>query len=277
MISIVVPCYNAAYFIKETLDSILSQSIEALEVIIIDDGSTDGSAEVIRSIKDTRLQYTYQHNKGVSAARNNGLKKAQGEYIIFFDADDKMSPDFLNKRKKVLDDEPQLGFCCGSVITFPKVSPAIFGTAQDVAGDLLLYRPQFSSCPSNYLIRRSVLVNNGIAFNEALSSTADRFFLLQLDAKSKGALIKGAPLYYRVTLESMSNKLTNNLILDNEKYYLELNYHKLVPEVLRCSFEFKIQYILGLGFLKTGSYFKGLKYTLGAFVKQPIKFIRQII
>lgn len=87
-ISIIIPCYNGSEFILDTLQTILIQSEKEIEVIVVDDGSTDNSASVIKSLDDTRVKYVFQNNQGVSAARNNGLKLAQGNYIVFFDADD---------------------------------------------------------------------------------------------------------------------------------------------------------------------------------------------
>ena len=83
MISIVIPCFNAGQFIRHTLESILKQDEEIAEIIIVDDGSTDDSASIIASIKDDRILYIHQLNKGVSAARNRGLRLAKSGFIIF--------------------------------------------------------------------------------------------------------------------------------------------------------------------------------------------------
>lgn len=99
MISVIIPCYNAASFIKETLESIFGQEGVQFEVIVIDDGSTDASASIIKQFNG-RLCYEYQQNRGVSAARNKGLQISNGDYVVFFDADDKMSKNFLLARKK---------------------------------------------------------------------------------------------------------------------------------------------------------------------------------
>jgi teichuronic acid biosynthesis glycosyltransferase TuaG len=273
MISVIIPCYNAADYIEETLNSILNQEgIELLEVIIVDDGSTDTSAKVIKSINDPRITYLYQQNKGVATARNYGLTQANGTYVIFFDADDKMSEGFLMKRLSALQ-LTSAGFSCGPVNTFPQQSKTTYGIAESVAEALLTYKPEFSSCPSNYLIKKSLLIENKVLFNERLSSTADRFFLIQLAKKTTGRLIKDSPLLYRVTPDSMSNKLTRKLILDNERYLFELKTYQLIPESVKKQFLFRINYILGLGFLKTGLYFKGFNYLSKAFISNPKKFL----
>jgi teichuronic acid biosynthesis glycosyltransferase TuaG len=277
MISVIIPCYNASSFIIETLKSIIDQKIDGFEIIVVDDGSTDNSANLIKLLGNPHIKYHYQVNKGVSAARNYGLQYANGEYVIFFDADDLMSPEFLTKRVAALENDMNIGFSCGPVNTFPSVNKPTYGVAEDGVEKLLTYQPQYSSCPSNYLIRKSVLINNNIRFNENLSSTADRFFLIELVRNTKGALIQEAPLLYRINPNSMSNKLSSKLILDNENYFVELKKHDLIPSTVKDEFIFKIQYILGLGFLRTGVFDKGLKYTLSAFSRNPGKFISNIL
>jgi len=277
MISVIIPCFNAEEFLKETLDSILSQQEEIEDIIVVDDGSTDQSASIVKSYNDSRIIYLHQPNKGVSVARNRGLTQAKGEFVVFFDADDKMTPDFLKERKKILIDNPDVDFCCGPVNVFPLQQKISFGIAENVSEVLLTYQPQYSSCPSNYLIRKSVLIEHQLFFNESLSSTADRFFLIQLAGKSKGKLIQNAPLLYRVTPNSMSGKLSKTLVKDNENYLLELIKNKLIPTSLEKTFLFRIQYILGLGFIRTGSYIKGMKYAMKAFSNDPKNFLNEII
>lgn len=96
-ISIVIPCYNEENNIKRCIDSVKKQSYEDFEVILVDDGSTDKTAEVIKkNIEgDKRFKYYHKENGGVSSARNYGIKKAAGSYISFIDSDDYIDPDFL--------------------------------------------------------------------------------------------------------------------------------------------------------------------------------------
>jgi glycosyltransferase involved in cell wall biosynthesis len=147
MISIIIPCFNAEEFIKETLDSILSQDEETIEVIVVDDGSTDKSASIVRSYNDARIIYCPQSNQGVSVARNKGFLRANGEFVVFFDADDKMSSEFLKERKKVLLNNPVVGFCCGPVNAFPVKQDTSFGIAENVAEALLTLRPPVFKLP----------------------------------------------------------------------------------------------------------------------------------
>ena len=96
MISIIIPLYNKATSIKRTIHSVLSQSYTDFELIIINDGSTDNSAEIVnKQFYDKRIRYIYQDNAGVSSARNRGIKEAIGEWILFLDADDVLYPNAL--------------------------------------------------------------------------------------------------------------------------------------------------------------------------------------
>lgn len=87
-LSVIIPMYNAKAYIKRCIDSILNQGFEGLEIIAVDDGSTDATCSVIQGYADERIRLVRQEKKGVSAARNAGLDLAQGTYVVFADADD---------------------------------------------------------------------------------------------------------------------------------------------------------------------------------------------
>lgn len=97
LISVIVPVYQVKDYLRATLDSVLSQSYENWELILVDDGSSDGSGEICDEYagKDTRIRVVHQQNQGVSAARNLGMELAEGEYLTFLDADDLIEKDYL--------------------------------------------------------------------------------------------------------------------------------------------------------------------------------------
>lgn len=98
MISIVIPTYNSAKIIDITISSVLSQSNPNWNLVVIDDGSTDNTKEVVSSYtKDPRIEYFFQSNCGVSAARNLGIEKARGDYVIFLDSDDYFEEDLVQR------------------------------------------------------------------------------------------------------------------------------------------------------------------------------------
>ena len=95
MISVVIPLYNKEKTIRQSIKSVLSQSYRDIELIVVDDGSTDNSVSVVESIDDSRLRLIKQDNAGPSAARNTGAKEAKGDWIVFLDADDELCDDAL--------------------------------------------------------------------------------------------------------------------------------------------------------------------------------------
>jgi glycosyltransferase involved in cell wall biosynthesis len=97
--------FNGERFLGEALESVFAQKHRPLQVIVVDDGSTDGTAEVVRSFED--VEYIYQENQGVSAARNRGLEKARGEMIAFLDADDLWKPEKLEKQMQFMTKHPE--------------------------------------------------------------------------------------------------------------------------------------------------------------------------
>jgi glycosyltransferase involved in cell wall biosynthesis len=97
--SVVIPLYNRRDVIQATLQSVLAQTEQDFEIIVVDDGSTDNPAEVIQALHDPRIKYLRQENKGASAARNTGIKAAQGHFIAFLDSDDVFLPHHLAQAK----------------------------------------------------------------------------------------------------------------------------------------------------------------------------------
>ena len=97
--SVIVPVYNVKPYLSRCLDSILSQTFSDFELIIVDDGSTDGSGQISDeyALKDSRIQVIHQENGGLSAARNTGLDRARGTYVYFADSDDYLKPELLEK------------------------------------------------------------------------------------------------------------------------------------------------------------------------------------
>lgn len=110
LVSIIVPCYNYGHFLTECLHSVRQQSFGNWECIVVDNGSTDITAEVCKSFttKDARFKYLYTEQKGVSFARNTGIKNSSGKYILPLDADDKIEATFLEKTVQVIESHPEL-------------------------------------------------------------------------------------------------------------------------------------------------------------------------
>lgn len=106
--SIIVPCYNKAIYLAETLDSVINQSFIDWECVIVNDGSIDDTELIAKGYcnKDSRFKYIYQKNSGVSSARNNGIKESSGKYILPLDSDDLLSRDYLSEAVSYLESHP---------------------------------------------------------------------------------------------------------------------------------------------------------------------------
>ncbi|HYE91583.1 MAG TPA: glycosyltransferase [Terriglobales bacterium] len=109
LVSVVIPCYDGERFVGEAIASVLAQTHGALELIVVDDGSTDGSVERVRAIADPRVRLVTQANAGVAAARNRGAAAACGEYLAFLDQDDLWRPDKLARQLETARARPEAG------------------------------------------------------------------------------------------------------------------------------------------------------------------------
>lgn len=281
-VSIIVPCYNASPFILKTIQSILNQTSVDFELIIINDGSSDNSDEVIKSLNDSRIQYYHQVNKGVSVARNYGLKFATGEYVVFFDSDDLMTDDFLKTRIESLNRKPEIDYVCGLVNKFNDEG-MILGyyrgpDYEKLCIQILFYNSEIITCPSNFMFRYEFLMKNKLKFNKKLSSTADRYFLLECHKFGIGFFdVNISTLLYRINMTSMSNKMSKILVKDNEILYEELQNNDLIPKELRKQSFFYGYYMLSGANYKINNYYFAVKYGIKAFFLKPISFMSKVM
>lgn len=108
-VSIIIPSYNSANFLTDSINSVIASNFLKFEIIVIDDGSNDNTKDIIRPfLKDGRINYIFQNNKGLSGARNSGIKLAKGEYLVFLDADDLILPDKLKVQSEYLCAHPEI-------------------------------------------------------------------------------------------------------------------------------------------------------------------------
>jgi len=117
-VSVMIPTYNYGHFLGEAIQSVLDQTFQDFEIIVVDDGSTDNTREVVNSFKDTRVRYIYQDHRGVSAAQNAAIYAASGEYITGVAADDLFLPQNLEIKVKLLDSRPDVGLVYSDAYLF---------------------------------------------------------------------------------------------------------------------------------------------------------------
>ncbi len=134
-VTVVLPLYNQAQYVSEALTSVLSQTHQDMEIIVVDDGSSDGGSQVVQSMADSRVRLVRQPNQGVSSARNRGIEMATSKYVAFLDADDYWQPQFLQ--------------CC---LTFLKQHPTV-GTVYTNVTDERTGRPRIEGpgCPEGII------------------------------------------------------------------------------------------------------------------------------
>jgi len=117
-VSVIIPAYNGARYICESIESVLNQTYRQFEIIVVDDGSTDNTSEVLEPyIRNSSIRYFYQDNAGHGAARNTGIKYAQGKYVCFHDQDDWLEKDSLERRLNFYETYPKLGLVCSDFRT----------------------------------------------------------------------------------------------------------------------------------------------------------------
>lgn len=212
LVSVIIPAYNCRAFIAETIKSVVSQTYDQWEVIIVDDGSTDDLSKFIDGVieNDSRIRYIRQDNKGVSAARNHGFSKAKGDYVAFLDADDVWLPDNLKMKVQVLEDEGTgLVHSDGAVID-ENSSPlgiTLEGMEGDVLTPMLLWEGTQIPGPSSVMVRREVLETVGL-FDEKLSTAADKDLFIRIAARYKVTRIAQVTWQYRVHNHNMHKNIS---------------------------------------------------------------------
>jgi glycosyltransferase involved in cell wall biosynthesis len=185
LVSIVIPTYNYCRYLPRALQSCIDQSYENLEIIVIDDGSTDNTKALVKNLVN-RVTYVYQENQGVSAARNRGLEMATGEFIAFLDADDYLTGDSIKERLGILLKERGMGFVISTGYSQRTVAEAPSYKAEfneDVASDrlseaLLSRKIPFATCAvlMRTEIARRFRFPTGIANGEDIAYFTKVFF-----------------------------------------------------------------------------------------------------
>lgn len=197
-VSVIMPCYNAAAHVRASVASALGQSESDIELIVVDDGSTDRSAEILAHIPDTRLRVIRQENRGVCAARNRGLEAARGEFVAFLDADDTWEADCLEKLRAALVATPDaaLAYCGWRNLGLPGgrgkpfVPPDYEG--RDKIADL------FRNCrwPIHACLARRAAVIDAGGFDERYVTSEDYLLWLKIAAQRRIVRVPAVLAYY---------------------------------------------------------------------------------
>ena len=218
-VSIIIPVYNGEKYIKDSIASMQKQTYQDIEVIYVDDGSNDNTAQILdeAAAGDDRIKVLHKTNEGVSAARNDGIKAATGEYVWFVDSDDTVEPDTIkdNIEYAVCNqaDMVVFGFWYYHVDSEEEVRnefPEFFsGSREDFFKKWLItsVRQEYFNAPWNKLIRRSLIQDNNLRFDTRYSLYEDNLFATEVFIHAKNIVVNPKP-YYRYYLKNSGSLLT---------------------------------------------------------------------
>jgi exopolysaccharide biosynthesis predicted pyruvyltransferase EpsI/GT2 family glycosyltransferase len=252
-LSVVMPTLNAATYLKESIDSILSQTFSNYEFLIVDDNSRDGTREIIGSYNDSRIILIDGPNKGISSALNVGIKMAQGEYIARMDADDISMPTRFEKQIQYLDTHPNCGMVgCKVTIFGDKTFTWNLETDNETLHtDMLFYLP---CVHPTVMFRKSVLKDNNLLYNIEYSATEDYEFFARISKYTDIANIDEILLQYRFMKSNATNKNNDTglplylSVMDEQFKSLGLNFSE--EELKLLSVHYSIKGLKGIDVIK---------------------------
>lgn len=231
-VSIVVPVYNAENSIVAMIASVLVQTLENWELILINDGSYDQSEKIIRTYaeKDSRIHLFSQPNSGPSSARNLGISKARAEWIAFIDADDTVIPDYLEKLMLPVSENSTIDLVCAGYYEQNRYKPEgiPLHDFQSYFPSTMITEKQFLENIFNgvtgvlwaKLFRRSIIMTNSLALNPGLKLSEDLLFVLQYVKKCQIVALVREPVYFynRIQESGLSSKLDISYISGIRKF-----------------------------------------------------------
>lgn len=262
IISVIMPAFNAGYYLNEAIKSVLQQSYQFWELLIIDDGSTDNTKEIIKSFSDERIKYFYQTNKGVSAARNLGLAHMKGIFFCFLDADDILPPNSLQSRLALFNQDKNVKFVDGVVEkrdSSLKENIGKFKPSLTNRNPLVSLANLSGACffgPS-WMVKREE--GEKYQFQDGLSHAEDLLFYMQ-QARYGGIynFTEDTVYIYR----NNPGSAMKNLEGLEKGYWQVYNYIKdweeLTPDAL-LRYQLKVKKIMFLSYLRAGKLLKALK------------------
>ncbi|HZO59720.1 MAG TPA: glycosyltransferase [Solirubrobacterales bacterium] len=180
LVSVVIPCYNHAHYLDEAIRSVLAQTHPRLEVVVVDDGSSDNTSEVVARYPG--VEYTYQENAGLAAARNTGIRRSTGDYVVFLDADDRLLPHAVEANLRCFSENPESGFVFGTSTTIASDGASLPWTTKprdDEDRYRALLEPEYIGMHATVMYQRSVLKRLG-GFDTSFKACEDYDMFLRI-------------------------------------------------------------------------------------------------
>ena len=268
-VSVIIPTYNRAHLVGKAIKSVLNQTYQDFEIIVIDDGSTDNTEETVKSFNNFKIRYIcHTNNQGVSVARNTGIRASRGKYIALLDSDDEWLPEKLDKQIKVLKSEfPEAGVVYSNVLYIDESGKNMkkLGNPKKVEGHIyedLLVR-NYVGTSSTLLVKKECFNRVGL-FDGLLKAQNDWDMWIRIAKYYRFALIKIPLVKYRFHSNRISNNPELKIITANRilvKYTDELE--------KRPGVHSKHYFYIGNRFCHMGKTKEGQRYLLKAISLYP--------
>ncbi len=280
LVSVIVPAYNAGPWIAQAVRSVLDQTHRHLELIVVNDGSTDDTLQRVLAFDDPRLRIVDQANAGVSAARNMGIALAKGDFICLMDGDDAMLPDNITVKLAGLR-EHKVDWVYGDlVICDAELKPTgtiLKGTDGDVTRTVLLGATTAVPTPCSNVLARRRCFDEGVRLDEHLSNAADQDLAISLARRFTYKRLNIALNLYRVLPGSMSKSIAL-FERDHLRLFWKAEREGLLKEALfrrRC--KANLYWAIGGSWWKfTSDRMRAVRFFLKALVSHPAVIARPV-
>ena len=259
LISVIIPIYNCERYLNNCIQSVVNQSYKQIEIILVDDGSTDNSGNICDEwkLKDDRVKVYHKNNGGVSSARNMGLDKAKGAYVIFIDADDYCHKELIEKLKNSLEDNnSDLSVCAFFYDYGDRIVPSLSNDLPENMNRKVFFdniiKPYYCGYPWNKMFRKKLIGN--LRFDETKIICEDFLFLCKYIINCNNISYLKENLYYY----NMNNLQSATKVKANPKFILS-NYNQVLTtdeiiETIKVNNYSDIYYELEVGQILMSNY-----------------------
>lgn len=262
LVTVIMPAYNAERFIADAINSVRRQTFENWELIVVNDGSTDNTKAVVLSIIDSRIRYFEQPNHGVSNARNHALQYCAGDYIVFLDADDELTPDSLRLRAELAEANPHIAFVDGHItITKTQLTDISRTWMPSFRGrplKELMTLSETTFLTLSWMIRRSII--GEVRFREGVTHGEDLIFLVELASRGVYDYVSAPVMYFRRTGQSAMSNI-DGLARGYVTMFQIFSEENLFPSsAVKMIFKLKVIKIMLLTYIRRGELSKALRF-----------------
>ncbi len=273
LVSVVIPNYNYAHYLNAAIDSVLAQTYSNIEVIVVDDGSTDGSRDILGGYAD-RITPVFQQNQGVSAARNNGVARSRGKYVAFLDADDEWLPAKIEKQIEKFAGDEKPGLVHVGVIEVDAEGNRLLERLEGVEGKVaeelvMLKRESILAGGSGIMVPRTVL-NEAGGFDLRLSTSADWDLFYRISSRYSVRFVPELLIKYRV---HASNMHSNVSVMEHDMTIaLEKAFKGRSTSLSRKSYGNLYKTLAG-SYFRAGNYASFIRTAIKSLVYQPANLL----